>query len=64
MPGAHGAVHQAKFGNKIRYQQAKDLRYDNEIGADRTRIGTELDVCTSEQIWVVASSNILSVSDE
>ncbi len=35
----------------------------NEIGADGTRIGAELGVCTSEQICVDASSSILFVGD-
>ena len=31
-PGAHGVVHHAKFGNKNRYQQAKDFHYDADEG--------------------------------
>ena len=38
-PGVHGAVHQAKFGNKIRYQQAKDFHYDAD---DRRKLGTQI----------------------
>ena len=38
-PGAHGVVHHAKFGNKNRYQQAKDFHYDAD---DRRKLETQI----------------------